>query len=155
MKRRHLPSGMGVVLVSVWCPPPQPPSQFALCWVQSGPPEPQPGLPVLLLEACDWKQGGFQVSTDMWAQRTEGSAQHLPALIEGVIRFALIFSPLKRGEAERWKGLFTEEVSLHKMKGNFRDIYLPSYVVWLKALRAACFFHSAEGLRIENTADGF
>lgn len=64
----------------------------------------------------------------MWQQRTEGSAQHLPALIEWVIRFALKFSPLKGGEAERWKGLLTEEVSLHKMKGNFRGIYLPSWM---------------------------
>lgn len=58
-----------------------------------------------------------------------GSAQHLPALIEGVIRFALKFSPLKRRKPERWQGLLAEEVSVHKMKGNFRGIYLPSWMV--------------------------
>lgn len=72
--------------------------------------------------------------------REQRSAQHLPALSAGVIRFALKFSPLKGGEAERWKGLLTEEVSVHKMKGNFRGIYLPSWLVWLKALRGLAAF---------------
>lgn len=90
--------------------------------------KPQRALTVLLLEACDQKRGVFQVSTDMWLQRTEGSAQHLPALIQRVIRFALKFSPLKRGAAERWKGLLTEEVSVHKMKGNRRGIYLDGVI---------------------------
>jgi hypothetical protein len=36
-------------------------------------------------------------------QGTEGSAQHLPALMQGVIRFALKFSPLKRGKQKDGK----------------------------------------------------
>lgn len=105
-------------------------------------------------EARGWKRGVPRVSTAMW-QRGRGICAASACPDQAVIRFALKFSPLKRGEAERWKGLLTEEVSLHKMKGNFRGIYPPSSTVWLKALRAACHFHSAEGLRLENTADGF
>ena len=86
--------------------------------------------------ACMLRSGGPGLGTrgvsGHWchvAAEKRGSGQHLPALIEAVIRFALKFSPLKRGEAERWKGLLTEEVSLHKMKGNFRGIYPPSSMV--------------------------
>lgn len=117
--------------------------------------KPQRALTVLLLEACDRKPGVFQVSSDMWLQRTEGSAQHLPALIQRVIRFALKFSPLKRGGGRKMeRSLKRRKSPFIKWKGIVEAFIR---MVWLKALRAACLFHSAGGLHrenTENTADG-
>lgn len=123
--------------VAVGCSRVRPsPFSWVQAWVAGA-----PKAGTAAIEGCGWGLGGgvVQVWADMW-HRSEGSAQHLPALIEGVIRFALKFSPLKRGEAERWKGLLTEEVSVHQMKGNFRGIYLPSWMVRLKALRGLAAF---------------
>lgn len=126
MGRRRLLSGVGVVLVQVRCP-------HRVRSFQGGGSrpdrlQPQPGLPVPL-GGPGLETRGVSGQHCHVAAEKRGSVQHLPALIEAVIRFALKFSPLKRGEAERWKGLLTEEVFLHKMKGNFRGIYPPSLMV--------------------------